>query len=78
MELIGTHTHATLGTFQYTAEYSTRQPESTWFVDWSGTAIGAGRVLQLSGGCIEILAGSSGAAPLLVEKQICKEIDSLT
>lgn len=78
MELTGTHTHATLGTFNYTAEYTTRQPQTTWFVDWNATATGAGRVLQLSGGSIEILVGSSGAAPLLVGKKICKEIDDLS
>lgn len=78
MKLTGTHTHATLGTFSYTAEYTTMQPQSTWFVRWNATATGAGRVMELSGGSIEILVGSSGAAPLLVEKQIRKEIDVLT
>lgn len=78
MKFTGTHTHATLGTFNYTAKYTTRQPQSTWFVDWSATAVRAGRMMQLSGGSIEILVGASGAAQFLVEKQIRKEIDDLT
>lgn len=78
MKFTGAHTHATLGAFDYDAEYITKQAASTWFVDWSATATGAGRELQLSGGSIEILVGSSGAAQHLVEKQIRKEIDDLT
>lgn len=78
MKLTGTHVHGTLGTFTYDADYTVRQPESTWFVDWSAIAVGAGRVLQLSGGSIEIIVGSSGAAPLLIKKTIGTEIDALT
>ena len=78
MKITGTHIHKALGTFTYKAEYTVSRPATTWFVDWSATAVGSGRVLQLSGGSIEILVGSSGAASLLVEEKIRVEIDALT
>lgn len=78
MKLSGTHTHSKHGVFTYTAEYTTRQSGSTWFVDWSAIATGMnGMVLELSGGTTEIIVGSSGAAPLVVEKQIREEINAL-
>jgi hypothetical protein len=78
MTLTGTHTHATLGTFSFTAEYTTRRPHDRWLVDWSATAAGAGRVLPFSGSNMVIVIGSSDAARPEVEKLIRKEIDDLT
>jgi len=78
MKLTGAHTHQSLGLFTYEVEYKTRCPESTCFVNWSGIAVGANQVLQLSGGSIEIIVGSSNAAPIVLKKQIHQEIDALT
>lgn len=73
----GQHNHASLGTFYYEATYDVHRPGSTWFIEWSGVATGAARVLTLSGGSIELIAGGPGAAELILHKQIRKEIDAL-
>ncbi len=75
--ITGQHTHATLGVFDYEATYDVRHPASTWWIDWSGSATGGGRVLTLSGGSIELIVGSAAAAPIVLHKQIRKEIDAL-
>jgi hypothetical protein len=78
MKFTGTHTHKSLGLFTYEVDYTTRRPGSTWLADWSGTAVGDNRVLQLSGGSMEIIVGSSDAALVFIKKYVAQEIDALT
>ena len=75
---VGQHSHPTLGEFTYTAVYATSRPAATWWVNWGAVAEGAGKVLELRGGNIEILVGSAGGAQTIVTAQIHKEIDATT
>lgn len=75
--ITGQHTHPTLGDFDYAADLVTKKAATTWFVDWTAVATGAGRVLELAGGSTEIIQGGPGAAEPVIRNQIGQQIDML-
>ena len=77
-KLTGLHTHPTLGLFEYEVTYDVQRPASTWVIDWSGTATGAGRLMDLSGGRAELIAGGAATAPIVLHGRVGKEIDALS